>query len=183
MPDLELVLETERLWIEPLRVPHAAELFAILADDRLYRFIPQDPPPSLASLEERFRRLETRKSPRGDELWLNWALRSKREGDCVGRVQATVRPDGTAWLAYDLSADRWNLGLATEACRRVVVSLFEEHDVTRILAEVDTRNVASIRLLERLGFVRQSLRRNADFFKGSASDELTYCLERPPPAR
>jgi RimJ/RimL family protein N-acetyltransferase len=180
--NLETILESERLWIEPLRAEHAGELFAILSDLRLYRFIPQDPPPTLASLEERFRRLQTRCSPRGDELWLNWVLRSKAEGGCMGRVQATIQPEDRAWLAYDLDAARWGQGFATEACARVIRSLFEDHGVARILAEVDTRNAASIRLLERLGFSRGELRRNADFFKGSTSDELTYSLERTPRA-
>jgi len=41
-------------------------------------------------------------------------------------------------------------------------------------AYVDTRNKASIRLLERLGFERVDATKDADFFKGESSDEYVY---------
>lgn len=171
-------LETERLRLEPLTHLHAAEYFVLLSDPRIFEFIPQDPPPAVDAVETRFRVLETRLSPDGEELWLNWVLRSKALGVCVGRVEATVCQDGSALLAYELDPEHWSQGFATEACGRVVDALFTSYGVTRIVAEVDTRNVASMRLLERLGFVRGSIKRDADFFKGASSDEVTYSLSR-----
>jgi [ribosomal protein S5]-alanine N-acetyltransferase len=172
--------ETERLVLEPLRGDHAGELFELLSDERLYRDIPQDPPATLDALTARYRRLESRQSPGGDEAWLNWAVRSKSEGRCMGRIEVTVRADGSAILAYEIGPEFWRRGIAAEACRRVIRALFEEGGVGEVLAEVDTRNLASIRLLERLGFVRGGFRPNADFFKGRASDEWSYRLSRPP---
>ena len=171
------MLETERLWLEPLRVAHAAEMFELLSDERIYRFVPHDPPSSLPHVEARFQRLEARTSPIGDEVWLNWIARVKSDGKCVGRVEATLRPDRSAYFAYEISPALWGRGYATEACGRVIAALFQEHRIVRIVAEVDTRNEASIRLLERLGFERGALRRDADFFKGVASDEFTYTLD------
>jgi hypothetical protein len=46
-------------------------------------------------------------------------------------------------------------------------------------AEIDTRNAASIGVIERLGFVRRRLVRNADNFKGTVSDEVRYVLMVP----
>jgi RimJ/RimL family protein N-acetyltransferase len=181
MVQLETILETDRLRLEPIRSTHAPELFELLSDERLYLFIPQDPP-TLASLEERFRRLESRRSSDGEELWLNWVLRWKEIGRCIGRVQATILPDATAFLAYDLGVEYWGRGLATEACRRVIEALFSDFAVSRILAEVDTRNLASMRLLDRLGFERGALKKDADSFKGSSSDEYTYVLGRAAPS-
>jgi ribosomal-protein-alanine N-acetyltransferase len=175
----EVVYETERLRLEPLRASHAPEMFGMLSDPRLYRFVPRDPPPSLESLTARFRTLETRASPAGDEIWLNWVAREKAGNACLGRVEATVRRDRSAYLAYEIAAERWGAGFATEACRRIVTALFDDHGVDRITAEVDTRNAASIRLLERLGFRRGALKQNADHFKGANSDELTFDLTRP----
>jgi RimJ/RimL family protein N-acetyltransferase len=176
--EYEVVLETERLKLEPLHTSHAPEMFAFLSDPRLYEFIPRDPPATLASLLERFQRLETRRFPKGDEIWLNWVVRSKLDNQCLGRVEVTIRQDTSAYLAYEIEVASWGNGFATEACRRVIEALFGEFGVTLIVAEVDTRNSASIRVLERLGFQRGGLRKNADFFKGSASDEFTYTLTR-----
>jgi RimJ/RimL family protein N-acetyltransferase len=175
--DPEAVHDTGRLRLEPLRMAHASEMFEFLSDPRLYRFIPRDPPPTLASLVERFQRLETRTSAAGDEIWLNWVVRSKTDESCLGRVEVTIRQDASAYLAYEIAVASWSQGFATEACRRIIDVLFEAHGVRRIVAEVDTRNAASIRLLERLGFKRGALLEHADFFKGAQSDEWTYTLD------
>lgn len=174
----ERILETDRLRLEPLRESHAAELFDLLSDHRLYEFIPQDPPTTLDALASRYRFLESRHSPDGDEAWLNWAVRSTEDGICVGTVQVTIAPDRRAQLAYEIGVPFWRRGFATEACARVISALFED-GIPEVWAELDTRNVASIRLLERLGFTRGALRRNADRFKGADSDEWTYTLRRP----
>ena len=173
------VLETARLRLEPLTRAHAAEYFAILSDSRLFESIPHDPPATVEALEARFARLERGRSPDGRQAWLNWMIRVKASSICVGRVEASVDPDASAYFAYELGSEHWGRGFATEACARVIDALFRDHGVERITAEVDTRNLASIRLLERLGFERGGLKRGADFFKGAPSDELTYRLRRP----
>lgn len=174
----ETNLETERLVLEPLRREHAAHLFHALSDTRIYTFIPQDPPSSLLALETRYLALESRRSPARDELWLNWAMRLKQQQSYIGTVQATVRDNKSALLAYELSTDFWGQGCATEASSRVIESLFADYDVAEIVAEVDTRNEASHKLLERLGFHRVTTRTGVDFFKGERSDEHTYKLSR-----
>jgi RimJ/RimL family protein N-acetyltransferase len=171
-------LETDRLILEPLRRRHARRLFPALSDARIYTFIPQDPPTSLLALENRCQQLENRKSPAGDEAWLNWAIRLKQPDKYIGTVQATVRQAHSSLLAYELSTGFWGRGYATESCARVIESLFADYDVVEIIAEVDTRNAASCKLLERLSFERVGMRLSADFFKGERSDEYTYRLSR-----
>jgi RimJ/RimL family protein N-acetyltransferase len=56
--------------------------------------------------------------------------------------------------------------------------LFADYEAVEIIAEVDTRNEASCKLLERLSFERVAMRVGADFFKGERSDEYTYKLSR-----
>ncbi|KFL91992.1 hypothetical protein AmDm5_0433 [Acetobacter malorum] len=50
--------------------------------------------------------------------------------------------------------------------------------MTTVRAFVDTRNIGSVSLLEKLGFSRKKTIENADFFKGNQSDEYEYVLER-----
>jgi len=182
----EAVLETGRLRLEPLRVEHARELFPLYQDARIYRFIPQDPPVSLEVLEARCRVLEGRASRDGREVWLNWAVRLKETMRLAGRLEATVREDATAGIAYELSPLFWGAGYATEGCTRLLDLLFGAYAVDEVDALVDTRNESSIRLLERLGFTRTGRRDRADFFKGSFSDEYSYRLlvtdPRPAPS-
>ena len=70
-------------------------------------------------LRERFAKLETRRSGDGREQWLNWVLR-RRSGELIGYVQATVRGDGQAFIAYVLGSAHWGQGLASEAVAAVL---------------------------------------------------------------
>ncbi|HEX6017710.1 MAG TPA: GNAT family N-acetyltransferase [Burkholderiaceae bacterium] len=174
---LEAVLHTPRLRLEPQREHHADALFPLLADARLYEHIPLEPPASLPSLREQLARLSTRRSPDDSELWLNWVMVEPRSGACVGRVQATVRAERPAYLAYEVFPPHWRRGYATEGCARVIRWLIDELHVDGFMAEVDSLNAASLRLLERLGFQRTSFRAAADAFKGRVSDEWTWRLD------
>jgi ribosomal-protein-alanine N-acetyltransferase len=174
---LEAVLHTQRLDLEPLCAAHADELWLPLADPRLYTHVPQDAPQSLQALRERFVLLSTRRSPRGDQLWLNWVMRERRDGHCRGRVQATVTTDARAWIAYEVFPPHWGQGFAIEGCRCMIGWLIDQLGVQQLAAEVDSLNSASLRLLERLGFQRVSLREAADEFKGRVSDEWTLRLD------
>jgi ribosomal-protein-alanine N-acetyltransferase len=179
-------LETERLLLEPLLPEHATLLFEGLADERLYRFIPSDPPESLEALETRYRKLSSRRSPDGSEVWLNFAMRL-REGTTpedgavpratyVGTLEATVFPNRSAYLAYTVFVPFWRQGYAKEGCARMLSHLLEDYRVRVVVAEMDTRNAASISLAEVLGFERVGTTLGADHFKGSVSDEHRYEL-------
>lgn len=172
----EQVIATERLGLEPLQPDHAARLFALLQDPGIYRYIPQEPPVSPSLLMQRYEQLASRISPARDQAWLNWAISLTTTGEYIGQVEATIFEDQTAYLAYLIGSAFWGHGYATEACTRVIQLLFDDYGVTQIKAEIDTRNTASMRLLERLGFTRIGYQANADFFKNSSSDEYTYSL-------
>ncbi len=169
----ETILETDRLLLEPILETHAEPLFAVLQDSRIYRYTPQEPP-ALEALRVRYQKLSSRLSPAGDQAWLNWAVRFKAGGRYIGRVEATVTAESSAEIAYELGPPFWGQGYAVEACRPVLALLFEGYGVSEVNAQVDTRNVPSIALLERLGFERTAFQPEADFFKGSSSDEYTY---------
>lgn len=127
-------------------------MFALLTDPRLYEFIPAEPPASLSSLTERYRRLETRQSPDGSQRWLNWVIQPVDDDACLGFVQATIHPQQTADFAFLLGTAFWRRGLAYEASVSALKMLFGNHEATATFAKVDRRNVRSIALLRRLGF-------------------------------
>lgn len=166
-------LASARLALEPLVAGHADALFAILSDPALYAFVPGDPPASVASLRARYLRLEARRSPDGRERWLNWAVRLV-DGPYVGRVEATVQHDWRASIAYFVGTDFARRGYGAEAVAAVVHYLVDALRVRGVEARIDTRNVASQRLVEHVGLRRTRVERNADHFKGSSSDEFVY---------
>lgn len=163
-----------RLVLEPLVADHAQILYPLLQDERLYTFIPQDPPASIEALAARYRRLEARRSPDGQEVWLNWAARPHATHDRVGTFEATILPGHTALIAYMIFSPYQGQGYAREGSARVIEHLVRDHGVRLVVAEIDTRNRASIGVAEALGFVRVATRPAADYFKGAVSDEYRY---------
>jgi RimJ/RimL family protein N-acetyltransferase len=155
------------------------KLYPELAEPRLYEFISGEPPASVQAVWDRFVRLEEPplgRSRRERELWLNWVIKSN-DREYVGLIEATVRNNLSDQLAYFVFVAHQGQGFGAAAVKLVIDHVVDEFDVTSARALVDTRNTASIRLLERLGFSRRRLIEHADHFKGSRSDEFEYVLE------
>ncbi len=147
------------LVLEPQTVAHAADMFALLSDPALYRYLDSGPPIDAGWLAARFEKLESRRSADGQQQWLNWVIRSPQAG-LVGFVQATVYPDASANIAYELGSAFWGRGWASRATRAMLDELAEHDGVVRAFATVDQRNLASIKLLTRLGFEMIDSRRH-----------------------
>jgi [ribosomal protein S5]-alanine N-acetyltransferase len=174
----EQILETPRLILEPLVPAHASAIYNQLLDKKLYQFIPREPPISLQVLETRYLALSSRLSPDKQEVWLNWVIRLRESNAYayVGTLEATVRNDRVATIAYTIFSLFWRHGYAKEGCRRIIELLFRDYQINVVAADLDTRNMASISLVETLGFKRVSTQNNADFFKGVVSHEYRYEL-------
>lgn len=167
-------LKTERLIFEPLALSHAQELFAGFSDPSLYEFIPRQPPADLTALTERFSMvIEGSRDP--EEKWLNWAIRLKSTSKCIGQLEATVYSERRlAEIAYFIIHSEQGHGFAKEACLWLCDYLRNVELCTTIAADIDSLNLASMRLVESLGFKRLSLTKNADTFKGRNSDEWHF---------
>lgn len=175
-----LILETPRLVIEPLRLEHAAKLYPVLRDPRIYTFISDVAPSSESDLEAHFARYLAGPARDSRELWFNWAVRLKAGGEYVGTLQATVDLSGRrAFVAYILGPDRWGMGLASEALGALLSCLFSRGDVDVAEAAIDTRNERSIRLVKRLGFELLRVDRKAEFIQGSWWDEYLFRIFAP----
>jgi RimJ/RimL family protein N-acetyltransferase len=143
-------IRTRRLVLEPQVAAHADAMFDVLSDPALYAY-ENAPPRSRDALRERYRKLESRRSGDGRERWLNWVIRAG-DGRLAGYVQATVKADGTASIAYELGSAWWGQGLAGEAVAAMIDELVAHYGVRRLAAVLKTANLRSRRLLERQGF-------------------------------
>ena len=145
------LLSTPRLLLEPQLPSHAPAMFPLLCDPALYQF-ENAAPSSEAWLAQRFERLASRRSPDGLEHWLNWVLRRRDGAVVIGFVQATVRADGRALVAYVLGSRSWGQGFAAEAVQAMLVELAGAWRVSLALAVFKRGNLRSRGLLQRLGF-------------------------------
>ena len=84
---------------------------------------------------------------------------------CTGR---------TAEIGYWLAEPFWGRGIVTDAVRALVPVAFEQTDIVRIQAGIFSNNPASMRVLEKCGFVREAVHRNAITKNGVMMDEVMY---------
>lgn len=148
-------------------------MFPGLSDPLLYSFIAEEPPLGPAALARRYEKLEARVSPDGNALWLNWAVRVKSNG-YAGYVQATVPRGGPAEIAYVIFTAHQRLGYAREAAAAMLVHLNTAAGVQEAAAFVDTRNKASIRVIEALGFHRVATHVMREKLRGVFIDDHEY---------
>jgi ribosomal-protein-alanine N-acetyltransferase len=168
---------TANLVLEPILPSHAEKLFSLLQAPELYYFIPQDPPKNIQKLVEKYQKWSKRKSDDNQETWLNYAVYHPLLCQYAGTLQATIQRDNT-YIAYEVFPSFWRKGIATEACSAFIQILFKNYPINLITAHTDTRNIASQRLLEALGFEKTDTILNADGFKGSTSNEHVYKLTK-----
>ena len=169
---------TSRIAFEPLKKEHAEKVFESFSDERIYEYIPLSRYDTQGKLEDRFIELSLKGPGDGSTIWLNWMLKEKAINQYVGWVQATIYDNGKAALAYVIFPKYWKQGYAKEACDSIIDHIFSAYSIESIYIEVDTRNTASIRLADRLGFALIGEKKNADFFNGSKSDEYIFELKR-----
>ncbi|MGH8980468.1 MAG: GNAT family N-acetyltransferase [Acidimicrobiales bacterium] len=86
-----------------------------------------------------------------------WDVPLWGESGHAGRLVAACLE--SASLGYCSDDAAWGHGYATEAARGLLGWAFDTLDLNHVQAETDTRNVASARVLEKLGFVREGTRR------------------------
>jgi RimJ/RimL family protein N-acetyltransferase len=104
----------------------------------------------------------------------HWVARLKSTGDVVGHFQAGVKEGPDSNLGYTVGRKFQRHGFASEALRGILSLLGSEIGIKSIKAWIDTRNIPSILLVEKLGMVRIDFIKRADNFKGADSDEFVY---------
>ena len=121
---------------------------------------------------------------RGEHLSLSVLLRDPPV--CIGRVG--LRGLDWTWqkvesLSYWIDPRYWNQGYATEASWHLCEAAFRELGMRRIASSALDRNLASLAVLQRLGFVREGREREAVRVKGRVMDMVLFgILEREFPS-
>jgi ribosomal-protein-alanine N-acetyltransferase len=112
---------------------------------------------------------------------LKWGVARRSDNTLIGTV-TLINFDFThrrTELGYALGRAYWGNGYIQEALHALLDYAFGVLDLHRMEADVDPRNAASIRTLERLGFQREGYLRERWQVGGEILDGLFYGLLRP----
>jgi RimJ/RimL family protein N-acetyltransferase len=148
-------IETPRLFLRPFELEDAEELHRYWGDPAAGRWGgPYPTPRTVAETRHYLEGILRGQLEHGLSLW---AVVERESGELVGDcglfLADDVGPD--IELAYGIRPDRRRRGYATEAAAACLRVAFEELGLPRVVADLeDPGNVASMHVLEKVGFVR-----------------------------
>jgi RimJ/RimL family protein N-acetyltransferase len=152
----ERTWETSRLFAKPAGVADAQVVFDDYASDPVVaRYMTWTPHRSIDDTIAFLGRCE--------RVWAEgsafpWSLWRKQDGAFVGLIEIRVHT-GAVDLGYALAQRWWRQGLMSEAVTSVVQWALAQPTIFRVWATCDVENVASARLLERVGMEREGVLR------------------------
>jgi [ribosomal protein S5]-alanine N-acetyltransferase len=113
----------------------------------------------------------------------NFILAIDIDGNAVGSIGIHPQADvhrKNAEIGYWLGEHFWGRGIVTEAVNTMVDFTFKNLDIHRVYASVFERNLASIRVLEKCGFIREAVHYKAIIKKDVIMDEFIYVKSQHP---
>jgi ribosomal-protein-alanine N-acetyltransferase len=170
-------LETRRLVLRQLLPTDAEAIFRVRGDPEVTRYNGGAPLQSVAQaatlIDEIARDFDDRRS-------IRWGIALPGDEEVIGMVGYNywVRQDNRASIGYDLARAYWGQGIMPEAVRAILHFGFEHMALNRIEADTDVANVASQRVLEKVGFRRDGVQREQVFERGGYYDLVLFSILR-----
>ncbi len=136
---------TERLHLREILASDASFIGELISHDEVRRFL--GGPVPIAQREAAIS--DYRSAVEGKLVWL---VETRKARHPLGLISISRHTDGEDYeLSYQLHPDAWGFGYATEAAMRVIEFALNDLRLKRLIAETQSANTASRRLLERLG--------------------------------
>jgi RimJ/RimL family protein N-acetyltransferase len=170
-------IETERLILRPLKAEDVDDILPYHSDPQSIRYIPwdvRDRPFVVDWLTRAVTYLGLQEGQPG----LLLAMVEKSSGKVIGQLNSSMtdRQNHTADIGYISNPEYRGKGFVHEALSALIDYLFHEEKLHRVVADIDIRNQASIRVIERLGFRREATFIENDYLKGEWCSMHLYAL-------
>ena len=170
-------LETSRLTLRPFVESDFDAVFAMRSDPEVALYLYQEP----LSPDETRSRLERNMAlsawtAEGD--WLSVAVVERATGLTVGDLAFhwVSERDRTAEVGFVFDQRHQGKGFATEAARALLEWAFGSAGFHRVIGRTEARNVASARVLEKLGMRLEAHFVENEWVKGEWQSELVYAI-------
>jgi len=171
------LLQTERLLLREITLEDTSAVFAFRSDPEVQRYNGG----ALTHLDQAADLIRQLAAGYQEQTMLEWGVTLQGgDGSVLGLFgyanwsQAHRRAE----IGYCLRRDYWRQGIGEEALRAIIAFGFDAMNLNRIHACPWVENVASVRLLEKLGFQREGVLRDEHWEDGAFHDEALYALLR-----
>ena len=149
-----IIAETERLILRRFVERDLLDLFEYLSDGEVVKYEPYKP----MTIKETKDNLKWRIST--NEMV---AVELKKNHKLIGNVFLGKRECETVEIGFVFNKKYGKKGYATESCLKLIKLAFE-NGIHRIYAECDPENQDSLRLLEKIGFIREAYIKKDKYF-------------------
>ena len=158
------VLETQRLILREVTIDDADVIFALMSDLQVMRYYGAP----MQSHDDAVKRINSIRTAFQERNIVYWAITEKVSNNFVGSggFWRIIKPDSRAHIGYELAPVWWNRGFMTEAVSAMVKFGFETIGLHSIEAGIHPDNIGSLRVLEKVGFVREGYFREKYFDTG-----------------
>ncbi|GAB4513949.1 MAG: GNAT family N-acetyltransferase [Anaerolineae bacterium] len=171
-------LTTARLVMDEITREDTSAMFRLFSDERVTRY---NDASTFEDMSDAYRLIGFLQERFNARVGVRWAIRLKtQENTLIGTCGFNVwhRHNNCGIIGYDLLPAYWNQGITTEAARAMLNFGFTKMALNRIEADVMTGNEASMRVLMKLGFMREGILRQRGYWKGQYHDLHLFAVLR-----
>jgi RimJ/RimL family protein N-acetyltransferase len=167
-------LHGKLITLRKLRRSDAAPIQRHANNRDIARFLPRLPSPYTMDEARKWITTTSRLARQGKAY--NFGIEDGESGEIVGMIglRNVNRHDRNAEIGYWVGKSFQRRGYAGEALRLILRFALGELRLVRVYAVVHQQNIGSIRLLEKIGFVREGVWRKASLMSRRWSDVYTY---------
>jgi RimJ/RimL family protein N-acetyltransferase len=171
-------INTDRLSLRWITADDVDDFYAIYSNPEVMRYWSTPPLPDKSAASKLIS--EIRSGFERQQL-LKWGIALRVDDRLIGSVTLfhLEFEHHRAEIGYALGREFWGQGYMGETLTAVINYAFDVLEFHRIEADVDPRNAASVRTLERLGFQREGYLRERWQVNGEIQDAYFYGLLRP----
>ena len=172
------LITTERLVLRRMSEDDAAEMFFLRSDEQVMKYIDR---PRAQSVDDGLKFIRMINEALLNNEYINWAITLQGENRLIGNIcfWRIEREHFRAEIGYVLHPAHQGKGIMNEAVTAVLDYGFKEMKLHSVEANVNPENGASIKLLERIGFIREGYFKENYFFDGKFLDSAIYSLITP----
>jgi len=168
-------LETERLLLRPITLGDKIEIFKYRSDAETNKYqgwIPK----TIDDVEIFIGKIS--KQINESNTWFQFVIIEKETQTIIGDfgIHFWDSENKQVEIGCTLNKDSQHKGYATESAKKIIDYLFKELNKHRIIASIDPKNMASIKLVEKIGFRKEAHLVESLFINGIWVDDLLYAL-------
>lgn len=171
------MIESDRLILSELTLDDEEDLLEYQSDPLTVRYIPW-PARTRIQVREALEKVLVPRTFESDNDYIVLAWRLKDGGKVIGQSNISIqsKEHSRAEIGWVVHPDYVGQGYATEATRALITYAFNTLKFHRLVAYIDQRNEASVKLAERLGMRHEASFMKDEFFKGEWTSAFLYAV-------